>query len=155
MSDPNLNATTEDQSTAANTGTSEQPAGTAAPTTDVALSGVTGTATAGDLSTASSPSPEPQQQVDETLAQAAAAGLPTTDPVVTEGGNPASMASDAGGAQPPAAPPASGHTPFVPDIDGALAQLEAIERIALFWGGERGTELRNHVGHARIALVGQ
>lgn len=68
------------------------------------------------------------------VATQAATGLPTSTPLEPD--------------------PTAAHD-FTPDVAAALVELANIEQVALFWGGDRGAQLRNSVGRARIALTGR
>ena len=134
MTDPNDTAPNAD------------PYPTPAPTTEVGLGGVTAQADAG----ATNPQPE----------AAPAASQPAEPPAGT---------TPVPTGQAPADPAATEATPgategermdiehMVNTIADAqhrevMSNINAIEQIALFWGGETGTKIRNHVGRIRELL---
>jgi hypothetical protein len=128
VSDPQVNATTDNSAILSGTtaaGTSEQPAAAGETATDVALSGVS-TTVAGDLSS---------------VATAAAAGLPTEAFTEAVGAYVDKLHSAESEAQ-------------ATTVD-VLGDLDAIEKQALFMGGEVGVDIRNRVCRIRLALTGQ
>jgi len=108
------------------------PNETNAPTT-LPITGVAGTGEAGDTA-ASTPE---QPTATSAPAPAPAPEGVTTDPVAPGDTN------------------LSLRDAFQPDVHAACAALDEIERIALFWGGDRGAQIRNQTTLARLALTGQ
>lgn len=134
-----------------NAAPSIDPAAAPTPTTEAGVGGVTAQATAGTL--------DPQPGAAPAAEQPAESQPPAADPVNTQ--EPTGQAP-----VDPAATPSA--TPGVTEADAAAeadqqavrrqraevaSQINAIEQIALFWGGETGTKIRNHVGKLRELLA--
>lgn len=151
MSDPN-------DHTNENPNASEQSAPAGTPTTNVALSGVTGQAVAGDLN--------PARDGAEVAAHMAATAMSSLNAAADD----PTQVDAAGTVIDPAVAAAAGlPTQTPPPVDESQAfdvtlsrqaflgmsnNLDKMERIALFWGGERGVELRNLVCATRELLTG-
>lgn len=133
----------------------QEPDAPAPQETTVAMGGVATAATAGSLS--------PQADAAPTAEQPAAAA-PEASIQEPTGAAPDEKAPIAAtlGADEAAAVAAAGPGPVI-DVplgqvltdearEGIATHLNAIEQLALFWGGETGVRLRNHVGFVRQYL---
>lgn len=92
----------------------------------------------------------PSNDNNETTDVASGTGVPAAPALAG-----ANAVAEAGGAAQPAAGTDPAPTVAVPSdaFDAAMKELDEIERVALFWGGDRGTQVRNSVCRARLLLT--